>query len=162
MFSFCLWQLSSVVNTCMSCRNSIFELIRHQFCSLLIFDIRWLPTDPHPFGRMARSVRRRHGTRIPQSSSPGQLAGHRNWPVYAELARQHCQQVLVGDVEQLIDIPLWLPCSSLSAGSLGTAGSWIAPICAGSRPSPWQACFKTTAFASSAGSHGSSPTRPNH
>ena len=46
MFSFYLWQLSSVVNTCLSCRNSIFELIRHQFCSLLIFDIRWLPTDP--------------------------------------------------------------------------------------------------------------------
>lgn len=55
MFSFCLWQLSSVVNTCLSCRNSIFELIRHQFC----------PS-------------------IPQSWSPGQLAGHRNWPVYAQ------------------------------------------------------------------------------
>jgi len=135
---------------------------------------------------MARAYRNRH----PQA----------NWlgieidPVYAELARQHSQQVLVGDVEQLIDDPAVAPLlqaqrwvfgesleyfrdpwnllrkvqsllpeggvvcgSALASSSTRTAGSWIAPICAGSRPSPWQACFQTTAFASIAASHESSP-----
>ena len=50
---------------------------------------------------MARAYRSRH----PQAH----WLGIEIDPGYAELARQHCQQVLVGDVEQLIDDPAVAP-----------------------------------------------------
>lgn len=52
-------------------------------------------------GAMARAYRYRH--------HQAHWLGIEIDPAYAELARQHCQQVLVGDVEQLIDDPALAP-----------------------------------------------------